>query len=123
MVDVVKIKTPQKSILLTREGDSWNPATPSVDALVATLAATRVSAYRPATPAAMEELGLSDPSHRIDFTAILSENTPEALAGEHPVLGLSIGAPQPDGTVPVHIAGSPEIRFVPAGFLDSIGEL
>lgn len=123
MVDVVKIKTPQKDLLLSRDGDSWIPYTPSVEDLVSTLAATRVSSYRPATPAAMLELGLSNPAHRIDFTAILSENTPEALAGEHPVLGLSIGSPQPDGTVPVLITGSPEIRFVPAGFLDSIGGL
>ena len=49
-----------------------------------------------------------------------ARNTPEALAGEHPVLSLIIGSPQPDGTIPVQIVGSPEISFVPASFLNNL---
>ena len=63
---------------------------------------------------------LNPPVSRLEFLAVLSENTPEALAGEHPVLSLAIGAPQPDGTLPVHIEGTPEIAFVPAAFLNNL---
>ena len=33
---------------------------------------------------------------------------------------MAIGAPQPDGTIPVHIEGTPEISFVPASFLNNL---
>jgi len=123
MVDLVKIKTPHSNLTIERNGETWKPGPVNVDDLVKTLASTRVSSYRAATPAAIQDASLADPPYRIEFSAILSENTPEALAGEHPVLGLSIGTPQPDTTVPVLITGSPEIRFVPAAFLDSLGGL
>ncbi len=123
MVDLVKIKTPRSNLAIHRNGDTWQPTTVNIDDLVKTLASTRVSSYRPATPAAIQETSLADPPYRIEFTALLSENTPEALAGEHPVLGLSIGPKLPDATVPVLITGSPEIRFVPATFLDALDGL
>lgn len=123
MVDLVKIKTPQSTLAIKRDGETWIPSPVNVENLVKTLASTRVSSYRPATPAAIQETSLADPPYRIEFTALLSENTPETLAGEHPVLGLSIGPKQPDATVPVLISGSPEIRFVPATFLDALDGL
>lgn len=123
MVDIVKIRTPSINLLIKRDGDAWDESSINVDDLIQTLADTRVSAYRPATPSALEELGINDAGHRIEFSAFLSENTAEALAGEHSVLTLDIGSPQPDGTLPVLISGSPEIRFVPTAFLDAIGAL
>ncbi len=121
MVDVIKIKTPHSDLLIEREGNAWRQGPVSAEDLFHILSSTHITAYRPATPAALQELGLSDPELRIEFVAVLSENTPESLAGEHPVLSLSIGTPQPDGTVPVLISGSPEIRSVPATFLDPLG--
>ena len=85
-----------------------------------TLSETKTSRYAPATPAGLAAASLNPPVSRLEFLAELSENTPEALAGEHPVLSLAIGAPQPDGTLPVHIEGTPEIAFVPAAFLNNL---
>lgn len=123
MVDAITIKTPRTTLTIGRNGESWQPSPIPIEALIQSLASTTVTSYRPATPTVIADLGLADPPYRIDFTAILSENTPEALAGEHPVLGLSIGNIQPDGTLPVLISGSPEVRFVPASLLDTLGGL
>ncbi|MFM8981531.1 MAG: hypothetical protein ACKOLA_01255, partial [Spartobacteria bacterium] len=74
----------------------------------------------PATPGELAAASLTPPPSRLEFLSVLSENTPEALAGEHPVLSLAIGPPQADGTIPVHIEGTPEIAFVPASFLNRL---
>ena len=84
------------------------------------LASTKTSRYTPATPAALAAAGLNKPDSRLEFLSVLSENTPEALAGEHAVLSLDIGYPQTDDTLPIHIIGSPEIAFVPAAFLNNL---
>jgi hypothetical protein len=84
------------------------------------LSATETLRYAPATPAALASAGLHKPSSRLEFLSVLSENTPEAIAGEHSVLSLDIGYLQPDGTLPIHIIGSPEVAFVPAAFLNNL---
>jgi hypothetical protein len=84
------------------------------------LSETKTSRYAPATPADLATASLNPPVSRLEFLSVLSENTPEALAGEHPVLSMAIGAPQADGTIPVHIEGTPEIAFVPSSFLNNL---
>jgi hypothetical protein len=72
----------------------------------------------PSTPSELEKCGLGTPQKRITFLAKLSENTPEATAGEHMVASLAIGTPLTDGRLPIQIEGTPEIRLVPAELLE-----
>jgi hypothetical protein len=123
MIDIVRIKIPRSELVIERENDAWQPAALSVDSLIESLTTTQVASYEPATPTDVERYGLATPTHEITFSALLTENTPEALAGEHPVVALSIGSPQPDGMLPILVSGSPEIRFVPIDFLECLGGL
>ncbi len=119
-VDLIRINTPDGIREITRTAEGWSTTAATVDALFDVLEETKVTAFKPATPAELESSGLVSPTRRLDFVAVLSENTPEALAGNHPVLTLDIGSIQHDGTLPVHIKGSPEISFVPSSFLDAL---
>lgn len=117
LVDLIRWQDGGSKTEIRRHEGQWSGA---VDRFFQILSATKSSRYAPATPAELAAAGLAKPSSRLDFLAVLSENTPEALAGEHAVLSLAIGAPQPDGTIPVHIEGTPEISFVPASFLNNL---
>jgi len=117
LVDLIRWQDGGSKTEIRRHEGQWSGA---VDRFFQILSATKTLRYAPATPAELAAAGLAKPSSRLDFLAVLSENTPEALAGEHAVLSLAIGAPQPDGTIPVHIEGTPEISFVPASFLNNL---
>ena len=117
LVDLVRWQKGESKTEIRRADGNW-PA--NAEKIFDSLAETKTSRYTPATPAALAAAGLSKPSSRLEFLSVLSENTPETLAGEHPVLALAIGFPQDDGTLPVHIEGSPEIAFVPAAFLNNL---
>ena len=56
----------------------------------------------------------------MEFFAVLSENTPETVAGNQLVAGLKFGAKQETGLVPVLKTGSPEIAFVPETILAAV---
>ena len=114
LVDLIRWQDGGSKTEIRRAEGGWSGA---VEGFFITLSETKTSRYAPATPAGLAAASLNPPVSRLEFLAELSENTPEALAGEHPVLSLAIGAPQPDGTLPVHIEGTPEIAFVPAAFL------
>ena len=118
LVDVIRIQTNEtrRDITRTREGCSDNA--PSVQDIAKRLAQTKVTNRLPATPSELEKCGLGAPQKRITFLAKLSENTPEATAGEHVVASLAIGTPLPDGRLPIQIDGTPEIRLVPAELLE-----
>jgi len=117
LVDLIRWQDGGSKTEIRRAGGGWSG---SVEGFFKTLSETKTSRYAPATPAGLAAASLNPPVSRLEFLAVLSENTPEALAGEHPVLSLAIGAPQPDGTLPVHIEGTPEIAFVPAAFLNNL---
>ena len=117
LVDLIRWQDGGSKIEIRRAEGGWSSA---VEGFFKTLSETKTSRYAPATPAGLAAASLNPPVSRLEFLAVLSENTPEALAGEHPVLSLAIGAPQPDGTLPVHIEGTPEIAFVPAAFLNNL---
>ncbi|MBU6182877.1 MAG: DUF4340 domain-containing protein [Verrucomicrobia bacterium] len=102
---------------ICRVEGSWSGA---MEGFFKSLSETKASRYAAATPAGLAAASLDPPVSRLEFLSVLSENTPEALAGEHPVLSLAIGATQPDGTLPVHIGGAPEIAFVPGSFLNRL---
>jgi len=117
LVDLIRWHDGGSKTEIRRHEGRWSGA---VERFFQILTATKSSRYAPATPAELAAADLVTPPSRLEFLSVLSENTPEALAGEHPVLSIAIGAPQPDGTIPVHIEGTPEISFVPASFLNSL---
>jgi hypothetical protein len=88
--------------------------------LAKALQQVRVQRFQAATPSALEEAGITGTGGVLELVSVLSENTPEAPAGEHPVAAFRIGKPQDDGTLPLHAAGAPEIVFIPAGFLNAL---
>ncbi|MFM8365288.1 MAG: DUF4340 domain-containing protein, partial [Verrucomicrobiota bacterium] len=106
LVDLIRWHDGGTKTEIRRHEGRWSGA---VEKFFKILAATKSSRYAPATPAELATASLTPPPSRLEFLSVLSENTPEALAGEHPVLSLAIGAPQADGTIPVHIEGTPEI--------------
>ena len=118
LVDVIRIQTndTQRDITRTREG--WSDNVPIIQDIAKTLARTKVVNRLPSTPSEIEKCGLSTPQKRITFLAKLSDNTPEATAGEHVVASLAIGIPLTDGRLPIQIEGTPEIRLVPAELLE-----
>jgi hypothetical protein len=117
LVDLIRWTGPDASRSVQRVPGGWSAPPESVEKIFRALAETNVTRYAPATPAELAACGLDQSPARLELLSVLSENTPEALAGEHPVLRLAIGSAQPDGSVPVHIEGTPEIAFVPAEFL------
>lgn len=117
LVDLIRWQGGESKTEIRRNGSGWSgPA----EKFFQILSATRSTRYAPATPTELATSGLLKPTSRLEFLSVLSENTPEALAGEHSVLSLAIGVPQPDGTLPIHIEGSPEIAFVPVSFLNKL---
>ena len=117
LVDLIRWQDGGSKTEIRRHEGGWNgPA----EKFFQILSDTKTTRYAPATPAELAAAGLVKPQSRLEFLAVLSENTPEALAGEHPVLSLAIGVPQPDGNLPVQIEGTPEIAFVPASFLNNL---
>jgi len=117
LVDLIRWQGGASKTEIRRNETGW---TGPAEKFFKILSETKTSRYAPATPAELAATSLNPPVSRLEFLAVLSENTPEALAGEHPVLSLAIGTPQPDGTIPVHIEGTPEIAFVPASFLNNL---
>ena len=117
LVDLIRWQKGELKTEIRRADGTW-PA--NAEKIFQALASTKTSRYTPATPAALASAGLNKPASRIEFLSVLSGNTPEALAGEHAVLSLDIGYPQTDGTLPIHIIGSPEIAFVPAAFSNNL---
>jgi hypothetical protein len=120
LVDLVRIKKDGTTRTITRANDSWQAAPGVMEDFFATLARTRAKTFLPATPDRIEALGLNSPVATISMVAVLSENTPEAPAGEHPVAELAVGAPLGDGTAAVRATGSPEIMIVPEAVLEAI---
>ncbi|PAZ01542.1 MAG: hypothetical protein CAK85_02690 [Spartobacteria bacterium AMD-G5] len=117
LVDLIRWNDGGTKTEIRRHEGRWSGA---IEKFFQILAATKSSRYAPATPAELAAASLTPPPSRLEFLSVLSENTPEALAGEHPVLSLAIGTPQADSTIPVHIEGTPEIAFVPASFLNHL---
>jgi len=118
LVDIIRIENEASQRDITRAGEGWSEDSQSVRDIAKTLAQTNVSARLPATPTELEKCGLKNPQRRVVFIAVLSENTPEATAGRQTVAALAIGTPLPDGRLPVHIEGTPEICLVPGSLLE-----
>jgi hypothetical protein len=112
LVDIIRVEdngTP-RDITRTREG--WSDKTQNIQDIAKNLARVKVDTRLPATPSEIEKCGLNNPLKRISFLSVLSENTPEAIAGEYVIARLSVGTALPDGSIPVLVEGTPEIRLV-----------
>ncbi len=84
-----------------------------VATLVDTLSASEVKTYLPLDSRTESEAGLKAPQGEIRFDAWVSENTPESVAGRHPVTKLTVGKVS-DGFAWVRVDDDPEICVVPA---------
>jgi hypothetical protein len=118
LVDVIRIENSDSKRDITRTREGWSDNALSVQDIAKILARTKVTARLPATPSEIKNCGLDSPTKRISFLSVLSENTPETSAGEHLVASLAIGVPLADGSLPVLVEGTPEIRLVPASLLE-----
>ncbi|MFM8764381.1 MAG: DUF4340 domain-containing protein, partial [Spartobacteria bacterium] len=120
LVDVIRVDRHGVQGNITRTRDGWSEDSEKVQNIAKTLALAKVTERLPATPTELQKTGLEKPQASISFLSVLSENTPEATAGEHVVTGLKIGTPLPDGRLPILVDGTPEIRLVPADLLNSL---
>jgi hypothetical protein len=128
MVDAVRIWTPSNEFSLQREGEGWvindgeskRPASSAaVQALADAVSAAEVSTFQAASDEKAAAFGLGQPRCQIAFLSILSENTPEARAGEQVIGSLTIGK-QENGRVFVQIGETPEVMSVPETILNAV---
>ncbi len=127
MVDKIRITGPEGEFTLRRSGDGWESqqgqtilpvAEDTVTRMMEALRTTEVSAYKPLSGAAAG-FGLEPPAGKIEFLSVLSENTPEARAGEQVIAALTIGKTEKD-TVFCRTGDAPEIATVPASILTAL---
>jgi len=128
-VDLIRVVTPAGSFALSRAGSAWIVRDVSGDQaasgkvlerLATTLAETKAVRYEAATPPSLGANGFDTSQLHLSFFSVVSENTPEAPAGEQKILELSLGHTTSDGLVPVYEDGSPEIAFVLPALLEAI---
>lgn len=120
LVDLVRITANGSTRTITRKGDAWQAAPGAMEKFFATLAETKATSFLPATPDRLAALGLDDPAATIEMVAVLSENTPEAPAGEQTIVELAVGRGPGEGTAAIRAADSPEIMLAPDSLLDSL---
>jgi len=127
MVDVIRVQTPQGKFSLSRAGEGWeihqdgqaSPANDStVKKFVETLSKTEAASYTPLSGNSAA-YGLDAPAAQIEFLSVLSENTPEARAGENTIASLTIGKTDA-GLTNVRVGDSPEACKVPEGALKAL---
>jgi hypothetical protein len=123
LVDLIRISTPDKKRDIRRSAEAWGDDTATVQKMIDSLRTTHSASYKPATPTEIKSLGLDTPPMKIEFVAIVSENTPESPAGEQVVMELILGKPLPDGQIPLLVKGQPEIMLAPASLLESLPSL
>lgn len=118
-IDLIRISTPAAKRNIKRLGATWGSDDEAVEKWITALRETKAVSYKPATPTELKNYGLDEPSLTIVFLAVVSENTPESLAGEQVVAELRFGKLTEEGLIGVHTAGSPEIALAPVSLLES----
>jgi hypothetical protein len=128
MVDAIRIRTPAREFLLRREGDGWvvkdgeleRPASAAaVQALADAVSTSEVAAYDTLSDDKAMSFGLGRPQCTVAFLSVLSENTPEARAGEQVISSLTIGKSQ-NGRVFIRIGETPEVLSVPETIMNAV---
>jgi len=129
LVDRIRVTSPAGQFVLVRKDARWevgqgtnakSVSADSVAKIVSLLTNTKVVRFSPATTGILQKAGLEKPQLRIEFLSYATENTPESLAGEQAVLGLSFGSSTEGGLVPTRADQSPEVAFVPGEILKQI---
>jgi hypothetical protein len=119
-VDEIFITTGDVPTEWQRVGETWKAgdgrseqvSNAEMERQIDLLKNVQVIEYRPATPSLLADAGFEkNGDRRVIFQSLVSENTPEAVAGKHPVATLQLG-PEQNGRIPVRINDSPEIAFV-----------
>lgn len=128
IVDLIKIRTPQREFHLVRSGAGWTlkdgdfvrPASEAaVLALWNTLARAEVSSYTPVAGLNLADHGLTPPLLSVQLYSVLSENTPETQAGEQLITGVDFGMTK-DGRLFAHLNDSPELAALPTDTLKAL---
>lgn len=128
MVDAIQIHTPVREFSLRRHGDGWvvreggseRPASDAaVQALADAVSTAEVSAYDAISDEKIAAFGLGNPQCKVAFLSVLSENTPEAGAGEQVIASLTIGKSE-NGRVFVKIGEVPEVLSVPETIMNAV---
>jgi len=128
IVDLIRLRAPGKEFSLRRSPAGWEvrdnetsrPASEAaVRALWDAIATTEVSAYLPATGVKLSDFGLDPPLCSVDFVSVLSENTPEATAGEQVIASVSFGKNK-KGELTARLNDSPELATVPESILSAL---
>lgn len=124
-VDRIEITSGAGVVRLDRADDGWALAQPggprpasgaAVQALTDTLFTAKATSFAPVTGQALDAVGLATPSVVVRFLSVLSENTPEAPAGEQTLATVKFGTAR-DGSVAVQVDQSPEIATLPEAIL------
>jgi hypothetical protein len=118
-VDMIRVENGGATVALwRRENALWKrdetgmtTASDEVSATVSRLLNESVAEYQPATQNALQTAQIRDDGLSIFFDAIASENTPEAVAGRHPVSQLKIGMIETQGTF-AQVNHEPEISRI-----------
>jgi hypothetical protein len=128
IVDLIRIRTPEREFSLRREGDGWvvrdgtieRPASAAaVRTLADALSTAKVSAYDMVSGGKLAAFGLERPRCVVSFVAVLSENTPETRAGEQVIASLVVGKSD-NGRLFVKIGETPEVLSVPEATMNAI---
>ncbi|GAB4171120.1 MAG: hypothetical protein Fur0032_10210 [Terrimicrobiaceae bacterium] len=121
-VDRIRITTPAESLVLDRRGEEWviqtaggsRPVDPAaMDRWMANLTGTRAIDFVPRQPSNEQ------PARTIELLSVLSENTPEAVAGESHVAIIDIFAPA-SGRCVVSVRGASDDAIVDAALLQAV---
>ncbi|MEI6034324.1 MAG: DUF4340 domain-containing protein [Verrucomicrobiae bacterium] len=123
LVDMIRISSASQSFEIRRDGAGWKiggrkASGEAIQRMADALAQAKVSRYEPATEAVLAGAGLASPQLAAGFYSVVSENTPEVLAGESLVAEFLFGS-QP-GDLPVHTKGSSEVAFTSPSLLKAI---
>ncbi len=128
-VDVIRIERAGDALATwKRNGDGWSRddgqtvvSAAMVGKQVNGITTSMVSTYTAATPNALDEANLGADAIVVHFDATISENTPEAAAGQEPVSRLKIGTID-SASAQIQVNETPEVCSVPAAaireFLD-----
>lgn len=126
VVDRIRLRTHDKEFTIRRSAEGWEiqdgeavrPASEAaVLAMWDALAKTEVMTFTPLAGHRLEDFGLEPPLLSVEFVSVLSENTPEARAGEQIVASLALGQ-TPNGMVYARCNESPEVAALPPEVLN-----
>lgn len=128
IVDRIRVMTPSQTLILNRDGEGWAitagterfaASAAAVQAMVNALATSDVSQFTAATGDKLTAAGLTNPQVKVEFLSVLSENTPEARAGEQVIASVAFGKKE-SGRVLARVGDSPELASVDEAILTVI---